>query len=181
MRLRVVVADEMQTHAGAFPFGVELCGDRIHTLLISTRVADEDDLLESAAAQRARGQLEQGTEPLLGKRDRSRLRHDQRGRQDPDNPPGNHKIQDEREQPQAHGIFSVHRCSLSVLAGSDVHEGPAFLAEGFHLVGDLVIRLGRWRIGIEHDRNPPEGLYKFLNIMGMNASLYTILSEAFKE
>ena len=52
-----------------------------------------------------------------------------------------------------------------------VHKRPALLAERFDLVGDLMIRLGRRRIGIKHgerlariglrhhiriERNPPE-------------------------
>ena len=44
--------------------------------------------------------------------------HDQRGRQDPDNPPGNHKIQDEREQPQAHDQHVV----VVEQPGADAHH-----------------------------------------------------------
>src|SRR5262245_66534340 len=38
---------------------------------------------------------------------------------------------------------------------SDVHEGPALLAEGFHLIGDLVIGFSRGRVGIEHGKRLP--------------------------
>ncbi len=80
----IIAGDGVHTgvRGGAGPFGVELGGDRILSVLVGTAIADEDDVAETVLLQAARGIFEHLTEDGVGNADGPRKAHVTAGRID---------------------------------------------------------------------------------------------------
>ena len=72
---RVVVVDPARLRIAALPQLVQLLGGHTHAVAVAAGLANQEDGLETAGLQAAAGIDQELDEPIVGQRDRSRLRH----------------------------------------------------------------------------------------------------------